>query len=401
MSQVNIVIIGGGVAGTITAVALMRKISKKTPLHITLVDKKDYFEYHGTIALRTLVNSQLAGSMQYEGWNKKVLQKNNHTFEILGGRRLVNIDSAAKSVLVEEHNTRTQTTLAFDYLILATGASYAQLPFIKASWNERSLAARLSNISTFSEQLKYAKHVLIVGGGSVGIEWMAEIDELYPNKRITLVHGKDRLLERAPAQANSLIHQWVEEKNKKRGEKEKIEIILNDTVVPGVTHVTAKGKPLEDVSIVLFATGPKPNTEGFENFGIPLESDGRVIVQGDLSIKGHPNIFALGDITNTKEEKSGNSARMQAKYLSSRLSKIIPNSVSKTPKDEKALKLKNYETQKFMQVISLGSKNGLMMNEQKVAMKGKIPSLMKTWIEKNLMMGLLTKPDSFVVKSSY
>ncbi len=317
---------------------------------------------------------------------------------VLGGHKMVGLDTAQQTVTVEDAKSQAQQVLPYHHLILATGASYTDMPAIKPSWEDRTLAARNETFKTFSEQIKHAKHILIVGGGSVGVEMLGEINETYPNKRITLVHSKDRLLERATADANKYIHNWVEAQNKLRGEKEKITIILNDSVLKSKTSETVKGQAIEDVGLVLYTTGPKPNTESFDTMGIALDSTGKVQVDKDLRVNGHSNIYALGDINNVQEEKSGNSARMQAKWLTAALKLIIANDNLKSPK---TLDLKPYEHQKFTQLITLGTKKGMVINSEKILMAGKFPTTMKSYMEKNVIVGLIAKPDGFMKKSMY
>jgi NADH dehydrogenase FAD-containing subunit len=393
-TETRIVVVGSGVAGTIATIGLMRKVHKRNKIHITLVDKKEYFEYHGTWTLRTLVNSQFFGATHIDKFNAKGLKKNNHELTVLGGHKMVALDTAQQTITVEDAKSQAQQILPYHHLILATGASYTDMPAIKPSWEDRTLAARNQTFKTFSEQIKHAKHILIVGGGSVGVEMLGEISDTYPNKRITLVHSKDRLLERATADANKYVQNWVEAQNKLRGEKEKITIILNDSVLKSKTSETVKGQAIEDVGLVLYTTGPRPNTEGFDTMGIALD----VQVDKYLRVNGHSNIYALGDINNTKEEKSAASARMQAKWLSATLKLIIANDKLKSPK---TLELKPYENQKFAQLISLGTKKGIVINSEKILMAGKFPTTMKSYMEKNVLVGLITKPDGFMNKALY
>jgi NADH dehydrogenase FAD-containing subunit len=397
-NTINFVVIGGGVAGLVTTIGLMRKVPKKHPIHVTIVDKKDYFEYHGTWTLRTMVNSKHVGTSHVNHFNQFGVQKPNHSVKVLGGHKMIALDSENQTLTVEDVESNIQKKLVYDYLVLATGSSYTHLPFIKPSWSEKTLEARTANLDSISDQIKHASHILIVGGGAVGVEMLGELNDVYPTKKVTLVHNKDRLLERSNKHASEYIMKWIEEQNKHRNEKNKIDVILNDRVLPNKTSATVNGRELDNVGLVLFAVGPKPNTDGFADFGLPLDSTGRVQVDEYLRVRGMKNVYALGDINNTAEEKSANTARLQSKYLSATLKQVIENNKKKNPK---TLTLKPYQNQKFTQMISLGAKHGLMVNDTKIMMKGKLPGSFKSYMEKNMIVGMIRNPDGFLIKSLY
>ena len=75
----------------------------------------------------------------------------------------------------------TEIDLPYDYLLIASGASYPCEP-IKPTAEERTLAARQASWDTAAATLRVAASAIVVGGGLVGVELAAEIIEAYPSK---------------------------------------------------------------------------------------------------------------------------------------------------------------------------------------------------------------------------
>ncbi len=66
-----------------------------------------------------------------------------------------------------------------------------------------------------NERLKAAKSVLIVGGGAVGVEVAGEIASVLPDKQVTLVHSRDKLLVDDRPRMSATAKQWLENNNVK------------------------------------------------------------------------------------------------------------------------------------------------------------------------------------------
>ncbi len=62
-----------------------------------------------------------------------------------------------------------------------------------------------------AKQVKAAKHVVIVGGGPLGIEYAAEVVETFAGKSVTLVHSGARLLEAKKEKLGNFAKKWLEE----------------------------------------------------------------------------------------------------------------------------------------------------------------------------------------------
>lgn len=140
---------------------------------------------------------------------------------------------------------------------------------------------------------------MIIGGGPVGVELAGEIATDFSDKRITVVHGGERLVEFMGPKASDKALKWLTSK--------KVDVKLDRTVV--VDDMSDETKSFRT------STGEMISADAhFVCTGIPLasawlrktildsnlDSHGRLMVDGYLRVKGRKNIFAIGDITDIR-----------------------------------------------------------------------------------------------------
>ncbi len=223
--------------------------------------------------------------------------------------------------------------IRFDYLVIATGSSYA-FPG-KIAELEGSKAIGLYN--NLQEKIQQAQKILIIGGGAVGVELAGEIATDFPEKDVTLVHSQPTLLQ--PKIFQDKMYTGIEEKLTKLN----VKIILNDRIelpknndnqhvnyIEGrKTYVTQRTKTNIVADLTFLCTGARVNNKSILNG--PLKSKinsqtGRLIVNNYLQVDGFENIFAIGDISD-KEGKMAYFAGEQADYVG----KLIPLIEKKKP----------------------------------------------------------------------
>jgi NADH dehydrogenase FAD-containing subunit len=336
-----------------------------------------------------MVDTEYKKFTTIEKLDEKELGKNDNTVQVLSGKTLSSIDSTKKSINITDVNTKTVDTIHYDYLVLATGTSYEKLPFVRPGNDELTFKQRLAKAGEGHKQLSSAKHVLIVGGGSVGCEVMADLAVKFPKLKITLVHSKDRLLERAHIGGAEFITQWIEKANATRANGSKINVILNDSVLESDPTSTSKGVKIGDSDLSFYCLGARPNSKGFDTWGIPLDSAGRVIVTQTLQVEGKTDIFCVGDVNNLPVEKSAASAKKQVKDL-------VDNLVTCINAGSTKVQLKEHQNAEFMQMVYLAG-HGVAVSATKTMMKGKLPGTLKKTIEKTIVKAL-SHPNSFTGK---
>ncbi|MEK6891211.1 MAG: FAD-dependent oxidoreductase [Nanoarchaeota archaeon] len=338
----KLVILGGGFAGAKIAKALEKKFE------VTLIDSKDYYEFTPGI-LRSIV---------YPKHLKKIQVLHRH---YLHKSKILN----ECAIYVNNKSVKTKkSNLKFDYLIIALGSSY-NTPFKE---KEVVVATRGEHLRNHYKKLSKAKHITIVGGGIVGVELAGEISDFYKDKKITLVHKHDSLMERNHGKTISHAEKFL----KKRG----VKILYNEEVKEYNKKIltTNKGTKIKS-DLTFICTGITPNFQSLKKyFSKELNEKGQIIVNEYLQVKGYDNIFAAGDITSIKEEKLAQNAEKQAGIVIKNLKNL---------EDKKSLI--KYNSKPRIMIISLGRFNGIFQY-RRLIITGVIPGILKTLVEWKTMI---------------
>jgi NADH dehydrogenase FAD-containing subunit len=259
-----VVIAGGGLAGHRIAFALQHEAE------VTLIDPKDYFEVPMAVP-RMLVEPDRA--------REAVIPFT----DFLPSVRLVqgSLRSYRPGFVMTDSGE-----VPFDYLVIATGAGYSG-DLIKAS--DGTAGKRSSSLREWAGRIRVANHVLIVGGGPVGVEVAGEILEDLPGKRLTLVQRGDTLLPGLTPRPQ----RYALELLRKRG----AEIRLGSDKLP-------------EADIVLWCTGSSGDAA-------------RIAVDEHLRVAGIENVFAVGDVTSLPEPKMGLWAGKHAAVVIQNLRRLL------------------------------------------------------------------------------
>ncbi|OSC98054.1 FAD/NAD(P)-binding domain-containing protein [Trametes coccinea BRFM310] len=291
----SVVILGGGVAGALTALKLCTRIdpAKHT---LTLINNRPCF-VHLTATARMVVTPE--GQLE----NRAIIPLDRllerGTGELKIGRAVAIKETAPGEggvVLLD-----TDEAIPYDILVLATGSSWPRL----LDFPDKPEDVR-KHVDTWRHKFEAASHVVIVGGGAVGIELAGELKCHSPGKRVTIIHSEPLLL-------NSAYPDRFRKDIARRLHAKGIEVLLGDRVEipPELTTgiVTRNGVQLSDADLVVQAYGAKPNTGFLRTWDIEiLTSRGFVKVDAHLEVPGHPGVFAAGDIIDWPEEKQSHKA---------------------------------------------------------------------------------------------
>jgi len=332
----NVVVLGAGGAGA-KVVNLLSAQLKPESYNLILIDTRPFY-VHWPAMIRMVVTDQ--GHLEDSALIP--LDKN-----FVGGNGTLLTGTATQIVPAKDGSSGGEVVLAsgekvpYAVLVLATGSAYEgplALPDSKpevVQWTEE-----------WRKTFENAKHVVLVGGGAVGIEMAGEIKDAYPNKKVTIVQGDSGLLNGTyPAK----FRKDIEARIRKRG----IELVLDDYIdvipPPGAGSVTTRKGKVLPADLVVPTRGGKPNT-AIIKASLPdvVDSAGRVRVDPTLQLPGHPTIFAAGDITDLPEQKQ------VAKYPA-HASVIAANVLSLLQGQSPA---KQYKKQPEMIVVTNGAKGG-------------------------------------------
>ena len=296
----HVVVVGGGFGGLWAARAL-----RDAPVRITLVDRGNHHLFQPLlyqVATAGLSAPNIAAPLRH------ILRRQKNVTVLLG--EVDGIAPDAKQVRLADGRT-----LDYDHLLLASGATHAY--FGHDDW-----AAHAPGLKTLDDALEIRRRILtaferaeaeddaakreawltfaIVGGGPTGVELAGTLAEI---ARHTL-HGEFRradprkarvlLLEAGPRVLASFPESLSE---KARTQLQKLGVEVR-TGVP-VAAIDGEGVQLGEERIaartVLWAAGVAASPLA-RDLDVPLDRAGRVIVQPDLSVPGHPEIFVAGDL---------------------------------------------------------------------------------------------------------
>ncbi|CAN4119148.1 unnamed protein product [Withania somnifera] len=348
----RVVVIGGGVAGSLIAKSL------QFDADLTLIDPKDYFEIPWA-SLRAMVEPLFA--------ERSLI---HHKDYLVNGRLLV---SQVTNITHKEVLTADGHQVIYDYLVVATG-HYDPLPVNRTE--------RLEEYQTENEKIKAADSVLIVGGGPTGVELAAEIAVDFPQKKVTLVHDGSRLLEFIGPKASDKTLEWLKSKNVEVKLMQSVDMSNNMNTSRGNgTYFTSSGETIK-ADCHFICTGKPPGSAWLRETYLKdrIDNFGRLTVDENLRVKGHRNIFAVGDITDIKELKQGYSAQKHSLVAAKNL-KLLMSGGNES-------KLATYEPLSRPKIIvSLGRQDAVAQFSFTTII-GLVPGMMKS---KDLYVGKTRK----------
>ncbi|KAI0076565.1 FAD/NAD-P-binding domain-containing protein [Panus rudis PR-1116 ss-1] len=307
----NVVVVGGGFAG-FTAVKILSAKLDRTKYSLTLVTARPYY-IHLISGARFTVTSE--GDFEdrsiipYDG-----LFVNGNGTHVVGTVTAIEESAPGKggNVVLQKGDK-----IPYDSLIIATGSIWpGALNFPNADEEVRGW------VSDWRRKYANAKHVVIIGGGAVGIETAGEIKEAFPRKKVTIIHRDSDLL-------NDTYPDKYRKDMLRRVRKFGIQVILGDAVDPvpepnTVGLTTAHGKNIPDADLIIPAYGSRPNTSFINTLDSTVLTDrGLVKVKPTLEIVGHPGVFAAGDIIDWKEQKQAAKAGTHGKIAAANVISFV------------------------------------------------------------------------------
>lgn len=286
VSTKRVVIIGGGFCGSRVARHLQYQCD------LTMIDTKDFFEFTPSI-LRCIVEPEHAHSIQIR-----------HSEYLPGCKCIRGVVSSVSDTHVIVENW--WKPVPYDILVIATGSTYNQ-PFKEAN---AVIATRASVLSGCAKQLELSESVLVIGGGTVGVELAAEIIEKFPDKRLSMAHSRKHILSRVPDRAREYVQSYF---HSKENVSFRLGTRVNEREAMG--YRTTAGELIE-VDVAFMCTGIVPNSSFLSSLHpLPLDERGFARVNKYLQLEGHPRVFVAGDVSGIKEEKLAQAARYGAKAV--------------------------------------------------------------------------------------
>jgi len=271
-----IVIIGTGLAGYNLAKEL-RRLNNEAPLRIVTADNGD--SYSKPMLSNALTKGKTPEQLIIAPAEKMAAQL-NATIET--NTRVTKIDAAAKTISTDDH------VIAYDKLVLATGASQITLPIAGTGADEVFSVNDLQEYAQFRDALDNANTVAIIGPGLIGCEFAN--DMLGVGKNVTVIGPGETPLDRlVPPEAGQLLREVLEEHGV--GWRLGVTAVSINRQHTGYNLVLSDGSELQ-ADVVLSAIGLRPNIELAQIAG--ADTNQGIVVDRYLQ-SSLPDIYALGD----------------------------------------------------------------------------------------------------------
>jgi NADPH-dependent 2,4-dienoyl-CoA reductase/sulfur reductase-like enzyme len=210
--------------------------------------------------------------------------------------RVTHIDIAGKQLTVRNLNDNSEQAVAYDRLILATGACPI-VPNIEGINLEGVLTLRnIGDLGRFKATMNtiQPKRVVIIGAGYIGLELAEAFHEL--NIQTTIVEKAARILPKFDAEMARTVHDHLLENQ--------VELVLGDGLARlhgeqgKVTAIDTESGKMIPADLVVIAIGVKPNVELAKAAGIELGITGAIAVDSRMETRT-PGVFAAGDCCET------------------------------------------------------------------------------------------------------
>jgi NADH:ubiquinone reductase (H+-translocating) len=302
----HVVIVGGGFGGLYAARALQR-----AGVAVTVIDRRNHHLFQPLlyqVANAVLSPADIAAPIRH------ILRKQRNARVLLG--EVEDVDRADRAVILGDGRR-----VRYDYLVVATGATHAY--FGNPEWE--TVAPGLKTIEDATElrrryllAFEAAEHevdrealealltFVVIGAGPTGVEMAGSmietarrtlvrefrhVDPRYA--RVILVEGGPRVLAAYGEELSGKAQRALESLG--------VEVRTNSIVTriePDAVYIGEERIPTRHV---MWAAGVTASPLG-SRLGAPTDRVGRVVVEPDLSIPGHPEIFVIGDLAAFTDE---------------------------------------------------------------------------------------------------
>jgi NADH:ubiquinone reductase (H+-translocating) len=296
----RVVIIGGGFGGLQAARGL-----RTAAVDVTILDRRNHHVFQPLlyqVAMAVLSPGDIASPIRW-------ILRHQRNVEVLLGE-VDRVDPTRKVVHLVDG-----AEFSYDYLVVAAGATHAYFghddwlpyaPGLKTLEDALEMRRRVLMAFELAEResdparQRALLTFVIVGGGPTGVELagaLAEIARLSLSKnfrhidprssRILLLEGGPTVLSTFPEDLRAAAHRDLEQLG--------VDVRTGTLVTrigPGIVQV---GEERIEAETVLWAAGVAASPLG-ASLGAPVDRVGRVLIQPDLTIPGHPDLFVIGDL---------------------------------------------------------------------------------------------------------
>lgn len=337
----RVVIIGGGFGGLAAAHALAHANAQ-----VTVIDRNNHHLFQPLlyqVATADLSPADISAPI------RSILHKQKNTETLMA--EVTGVDTARQVIHARDRADAEARDLPYDYLVVATGAREGYFghdewapyaPGLKTITDATAirrkilLAFEAAEMEPDPAKARAWLTFVIVGGGPTGVEMAGAIADLAHNAlkgdfrhirstsaRVVLVEAASRIFGAFPERLAASATRELRRLGVEVMTGAAVEDVDADGVVIGGERLAAR--------TVIWAAGVQASPAS-RWLGVDSDRAGRVIVQPDLSVPNHPNIFVIGDTASARDERDANGrplpgvapvAMQQGRYVAALIARRI------------------------------------------------------------------------------
>ena len=394
MKQQHVLILGGGFAG----LACAKELTDER-FRVTLVDRWNHHLFQPLlyqVATAGLTMAEVAQPL------RAILSAHKNVTTLMD--EVTRIDLDAKQVHLKEH------VLDYDYLVIGLGAKTGY--FGRNEWAKHTiglkslsdamcirrevlLAFERAESTTVPDEISRLLTMVVVGGGPTGVEMAGSLAELAQVvlkedfRRIDPSLAQVHLIEAGP-KLLPMFPGDLPEYTRQRLEKMGVTVHLNSPVKEvGKGYVQTADRRIES-NIIIWAAGVEASEVTRTLAGIQLDRAGRIQVEPDLSLPGHPEVFAAGDLVALTDAKGVRVPGVSpaAIQMGQFIAKLIPEEGMAVPRSAFVYWDKG-------SMATIGRKSAVVSFEG-VQMRGLLAWLMWLFVHLVFLMGMRNRAAVFL-----
>ncbi|MFY0688952.1 MAG: molybdopterin-dependent oxidoreductase [Cyclobacteriaceae bacterium] len=302
--QQKIVLVGAG-AAAFRFINTFRQSNQTDEIHVF---SKEEWPFYNRVLLPEYVN-------EHKEW-KDLLKYHKDELEALDlklypSNPIVSVNRENKTLIDEKGETHT-----YDKLILATGSRAFIPPGVPKDMPGVMAMRNRANADELKQRLSDNSHVLIVGGGLLGLELASSLRDI--EVEVTIIQRGSRLMERQlDPMASSLLKEYIEDRLDVRIYTDE-EVRSIRQLDNGKLEAIARNDKVIECEAIVYAIGTRPNVELAKEAGLQCHIG---VTVDDHMTTSDPDIFALGEIAEHAQKLNGitlaaeNQADICARFL--------------------------------------------------------------------------------------
>ena len=307
------VVIIGGVAGGMSAATRLRRLDESA--EIIILERSGHVSY-ANCGLPYYVGGVIAEEEKLYLQTPESLHK-RFRLDVRVHNEVIEISSEKKVVISRDLISGTETEISFDKLILSPGATPV-IPPIPGI--ERALSLRtVEDVLRIHDEVETKpKSAVVIGGGFIGVE-MAE-NLIHKGIKTSLIEALPQVLGPLDPEMAEIVH--------KEMRKHGVDLHLANSVkeITDREVILSDGTRVE-AEVIIAAIGVKPDIHLAKIAGVAIGEKGGIAVNA-FNQTSNPDIYAIGDAAEKKDELSGDSTLIPLANLANRHGRITSDHIA-------------------------------------------------------------------------